>query len=122
TTVAGRRYTRGCAASAPARPRRPSQAGGARSGTRCACQSRAGRGPPLPACAKTLIRSTNITRFSVKQLELSSVEVFMRLQRLSLIGFLAFAGFCCAQTSPTPMPVHEICDIGIDVVITVGQT
>jgi hypothetical protein len=69
-----------------------------------------------------LIRSTNITRFSVKQLELSSVELFMRLQRLSLIGFLAFAGFCCAQTSPTPMPVPETGDTGIEGVITVGPT
>ena len=46
----------------------------------------------------------------------------MRLQRLSLIGFLAFAGFCCAQTSPTPMPVPETGDTGIDGVITVGPT
>ena len=26
----------------------------------------------------------------------------MRLSKLSLIAFLAFAGFCCAQMSPTP--------------------
>src|SRR5207247_5778087 len=53
--------------------------------------------PPLPACAKTLIRSTNIIGFSVKQLQRSTVEVVMRLQHVSLIGFLTFAGFCCAQ-------------------------
>ena len=41
----------------------------------------------------------------------------MRLQRLSLIGFLTFAGFCCAQT-PTPMP--EAADTGIEGVITVS--
>jgi hypothetical protein len=52
-------------------------------------------------------------------LERSTVEVFMRLQRLSLIGFLTFAGFCCAQT-PTPMP--ETADTGIEGVITVGPT
>jgi hypothetical protein len=66
-----------------------------------------------------LIRSTNIIRFSVKQLERSTVEVFMRLQRLSLIGFLTFAGFCCAQT-PTPMP--ETPETGIEGVITVSPT
>ncbi|HUE61578.1 MAG TPA: carboxypeptidase-like regulatory domain-containing protein [Chthoniobacterales bacterium] len=42
----------------------------------------------------------------------------MRLQRVSLIGFLTFAGFCCAQTSPTPMP--EAAETGIEGVITVG--
>lgn len=41
----------------------------------------------------------------------------MRLQRLSLIGFLTFAGFCCAQT-PTPMP--EATETGIEGVITVS--
>jgi Prealbumin-like fold domain len=69
-----------------------------------------------------LIRSTNIIRFSVKQLERSTVEVFMRLQRLSLIGFLAFAGFCYAQTSPKPVPMPEAADTGIEGVITVGPT
>ena len=28
----------------------------------------------------------------------------MLIQRLSLIGFLTFAGLCCAQTSPAPNP------------------
>jgi Carboxypeptidase regulatory-like domain len=44
----------------------------------------------------------------------------MRLQRLSLVGFLIFAGFCDAQTSPTPMP--EAAETGIEGVITVGPT
>jgi hypothetical protein len=44
----------------------------------------------------------------------------MRLQRLSLVGFVVFAGFCYAQTSPTPMP--EIAETGIEGVITVGPT
>jgi len=44
----------------------------------------------------------------------------MQLQRLSLIGFLTFAGFCYAQTSPTPMP--EVADTGIEGVITVSPT
>src|SRR5882762_6714254 len=44
----------------------------------------------------------------------------MRLQCLSLIGFLAFAGFCSAQTSPTPMP--ETADTGIEGVITLSPT
>jgi hypothetical protein len=69
-----------------------------------------------------LIRSTNIIRFSLKQLERSTVDVFMRLQHLSLIGFLAFAGFCYAQTSPTPIPMPEAADTGIEGVITVGPT
>ncbi len=46
----------------------------------------------------------------------------MRLQRLSLIGFLTFAGFCCAQTSPTPTPMPEAGETGIEGVITVGPT
>ena len=44
----------------------------------------------------------------------------MRLQRFSLIGFLVFAGFCYAQTSPTPTPMPETGDTGIEGVITVG--
>ena len=44
----------------------------------------------------------------------------MRLQRLSLIGFLAFAGFCCAQTTPTPTAMPETGDTGIEGVITVS--
>jgi Carboxypeptidase regulatory-like domain len=56
--------------------------------------------------------------FSVKQLQRSTVEVVMRVQRVSLIGFLTFAGFCCAQTSPTPMP--EAAETGIEGVMTVG--
>jgi hypothetical protein len=51
-------------------------------------------------------------------LKRSIVEVFMLLRRLSLIGFLTFAGFCYAQTSPTPMP--EAADTGIEGVITVS--
>jgi hypothetical protein len=39
--------------------------------------------------------------------------------RLSLIGFLAFAGFCCAQTSSTPMSQNET---GIEGVITISPT
>jgi Prealbumin-like fold domain len=46
----------------------------------------------------------------------------MRLQRLSLVGFLIFAGFCYAQTSPTSTPMPEIADTGIEGVITVGPT
>jgi hypothetical protein len=44
----------------------------------------------------------------------------MRLQRLSLVGFLVFAGFCYAQTSPTPMP--EAAETGIEGVITLSPT
>jgi hypothetical protein len=44
----------------------------------------------------------------------------MRLQRLSLISFLTFAGFCCAQTSPTPTPMPEAAETGIEGVITVS--
>jgi Prealbumin-like fold domain len=44
----------------------------------------------------------------------------MALQRLSLIGFLIFADFCFAQTSPTPTPMPEASETGIEGVITVG--
>ena len=44
----------------------------------------------------------------------------MRLQCLSLVGFLTFAAFCAAQTSPTPIP--ETADTGIEGVITLGPT
>jgi hypothetical protein len=44
----------------------------------------------------------------------------MRLQPLSLIAFLTFAGFCFAETSPTPMP--ETVETGIEGVITVSPT
>ena len=37
--------------------------------------------------------------------------------RLTLIGFLSFAGFCYAQTSPTPMPQSET---GIEGIITMS--
>ena len=47
-----------------------------------------------------------------------TVEVVMRLQRVSLVGFLIFAGFCYAQTSLTPMP--EAAETGIEGVIAVG--
>src|ERR1700724_1244486 len=73
--------------------------------------------PPLPAWAKTLIRSTNMVQFFVKQLERSSVEVSMRLRHLTLIGFLIFAPFCYAQTSSTPMP-----ETGIEGVITISPS
>ena len=46
----------------------------------------------------------------------------MRIQCLTLIGFLAFAGFCCAQTSPTPTPMPETSDTGIEGVITLSPT
>ena len=45
----------------------------------------------------------------------------MRLQCLSLIGFLAFAGFCSAQT-PTPTPVPETTETGIEGVIMLSPT
>jgi hypothetical protein len=37
--------------------------------------------------------------------------------RLTLIGFLSFAGFCYAQTSPTPVPQAET---GIEGTITIS--
>jgi hypothetical protein len=46
----------------------------------------------------------------------------MRLQRLSLVGFLIFAGFCYAQTLPTLTPMPETGNTGIEGVITVGPT
>src|ERR1700719_3496808 len=101
-------------------PRPPSPPSGPPFGTNFSRRKLTEPRPPLPACTKTLIRSTNIIRFSVKQLERSTVEVFMRLQHLSLIGFLAFAAFCYAQTSPTPIPMPEAADSGIEGVITVG--
>jgi hypothetical protein len=64
-----------------------------------------------------LIRSTNISYLSVKQFQRSSVELFMLALRLTLIGFLSFAGFCYAQTSPTPMPQSET---GIEGIITMS--
>jgi Prealbumin-like fold domain len=54
--------------------------------------------------------------FFLKQLQRSSVELFMLL-RLSLIAFLAFAGFCFSQPSPTPMPQVET---GIEGLITIS--
>lgn len=42
----------------------------------------------------------------------------MRFQRLSLVVFLTFAGFCCAQTSPTPVP--ETAEAGIEGIISIG--
>jgi hypothetical protein len=41
----------------------------------------------------------------------------MRLRELTLIGFLIFAAFCYAQTSPTPMP-----ETGIEGVITISPS
>jgi hypothetical protein len=43
----------------------------------------------------------------------------MAAARLSLIGFLAFAGLCCAQTSSTPTSQNET---GIEGVITISPT
>jgi hypothetical protein len=64
-----------------------------------------------------LIRSTNISYLSVKQFQHLSVEFFMLALRVSVIGFLSFAGFCYAQTSPTPMPQSET---GIEGIITMS--
>jgi hypothetical protein len=41
------------------------------------------------------------------------------LLRLSLVGFVVFAGICLAQTSPTPLPTNET---GIEGVITITPT
>jgi len=46
----------------------------------------------------------------------------MRFQCLTLVGFLAFAGFCCAQPSPTTTPIPETSDTGIEGVITLSPT
>src|SRR5256885_10042819 len=46
----------------------------------------------------------------------------MRLQRLSLVGFLIFAGSWHAQTSPTPTPMPEAAETGIEGVITLSPT
>ena len=44
----------------------------------------------------------------------------MPLQCFSLIAFLSFAGFCFAQTSPTPAPAAS--GTGIEGVITISPT
>ena len=44
----------------------------------------------------------------------------MRLSMLTLIAFLASAGFCCAQTSPTPGPTSG--ETGIEGTITASPT
>jgi|SRR6516162_4494242 len=44
----------------------------------------------------------------------------MPLQHLSLIAFLTFAGFCCAQTLPRPAP--QTGNAGVEGVIKIGPT
>jgi hypothetical protein len=46
----------------------------------------------------------------------------MPLQRLSLVGFLIFAGFCYGQTSPTSTPMPEAAETGIEGLITLSPT
>src|SRR5206468_2542167 len=69
-------------------PRPPSPPSGPPFGTNFSRRKLTLPRPPFPACAKTLTRSTNILGFSVKQLQRSTVEVVMLLQRVSLIGVL----------------------------------
>src|SRR5207237_10808361 len=101
-------------------PRPPSPPSGPPLGTNFSRRKLTEPRPPLPAWAKTLIRSTNISLLFLNNSAAYSVELVMRLSTLTLIAFLASAGICCAQSSPTPAATSG--ETGIEGTITISPT